>query len=83
MQKIYRIKISGQVQGVGLRWAVREKLAELGLVNGHAENFADGGVKVVFTGEEAPAQKFIDWARQGPPGARVEAVEVEEEALFD
>lgn len=42
--------VHGQVQGVGLRWWIRSRALELGLV-GRAENLADGRVKVVAEGD--------------------------------
>ena len=57
--------LAGQVQGVGLRWWIRERALELGLV-GSAENLEDGRVKVVAEGAAARCREFL--ALLGGPG---------------
>lgn len=69
------ILISGQVQGVGFRYFVKGKLAELG-VSGSIENLPDGRVEAEFEGEESKVKEMIEWCREGPPLAKVSRVEV-------
>lgn len=66
--------VSGQVQGVGLRWATRSQALALGLV-GWAANRPDGRVEVVAEGPAAARAALAGWLRDGPgrPG-RVTAV---------
>jgi acylphosphatase len=70
--------VSGRVQGVGMRWWIRSRALELGLV-GWARNTEDGRVEVVAEGERAAAQELLDLLRApgseavGRPG-RVDAV---------
>ena len=54
----------GRVQGVGLRWWIRSRALELGLV-GLAENLADGRVKVVAEGERDRCAALLA-ALEGP-----------------
>ena len=68
--KHLKLKISGQVQGVGFRWCSYEKFTELGLT-GKAENSRDGGVEIDASGEDFALEKFVEWAGVGPSGARV------------
>ena len=73
--KVY-VRISGQVQGVGFRYAVRGKMNELGIV-GWAENLPDGRVEAEFEGEKDRIDKMLEWCKEGPPLAQVNKVEVE------
>lgn len=75
--KHLKIKIHGQVQGVGFRWCSYEKFTELGLT-GKAENAKDRSVEIDVAGEDFGLEKFVEWARVGPSGARVTNVEVNE-----
>lgn len=67
--------IKGRVQGVFFRAEARRKAEELGLT-GWVRNNPDGAVEAVAEGEVGMVEKFVDWCREGPPQARVSAVEV-------
>lgn len=77
MNKTLQVKISGKVQGVGFRFESHLQMVDLGLV-GKAENLPDGGVEIEVAGEELNLQKFLEWVKNGPEGAKVENVEVKE-----
>ena len=66
--------VHGRVQGVGMRWWIRSRALERGLV-GWARNTDDGRVEVVAEGARAAAEVFLQTLRAGPdrPG-RVTAV---------
>jgi acylphosphatase len=55
----------GRVQGVGMRWWVRSRALEAGLV-GWARNTGDGRVEVVAEGSPAAAAAFLLALRGGP-----------------
>lgn len=74
-----RIRVSGRVQGVFYRDSCRREAERLG-VRGSARNEADGTVTVEAEGEPAAVDALVAWCRQGPPGARVTGVEVEDVA---
>jgi acylphosphatase len=64
--------LSGHVQGVGMRWWVRARALELGLV-GSASNRRDGRVEVVAEGPRAAAEALLALlapARSEHPAAR-------------
>lgn len=68
-------QIFGIVQGVGFRYSTQAQASRLGLV-GWVKNCADGSVELYAEGESAPLQQFVQWLHKGPPGARVERVQV-------
>ena len=65
---------TGRVQGVGFRWFVRETARRLDLA-GWVLNRADGSVEVAAEGSAAQIAALRSAVREGPPGARVDAVE--------
>ncbi len=67
--------ISGLVQGVFFRWETR-KNALKNNVKGWVRNLRDGRVEAVFEGEKEDIEKMIKFCERGPPGAKVEKVEV-------
>lgn len=72
MRRAYRV--TGTVQGVGFRWFSRETATRLGL-RGTVRNVPDGSVEVVAEGPEAAVAELRTRLEEGPPGARVAAVE--------
>ncbi|HET6587623.1 MAG TPA: acylphosphatase [Oleiagrimonas sp.] len=71
-----RFRISGRVQGVFFRASTRERALALGL-SGHAINLDDGRVEVLAYGDETAIETLRQWLHQGPPAAKVQAVESE------
>lgn len=69
--------ITGLVQGVWYRESLREAAERLG-VKGWVRNRLDGSVEAMAHGEAESVATLIDWARQGPPLARVTNVAVRE-----
>ena len=69
-----RLRITGRVQGVGFRDALCREAEGLG-VTGWVRNLADGGVEALAQGDAEALAALLDWARRGPPAARVERVE--------
>ncbi|SDM10847.1 acylphosphatase [Oryzisolibacter propanilivorax] len=75
-----RLHIHGTVQGVYFRQSTVEAARSLGLA-GWVRNRRDGSVETLAVGTPEQVQALIDWAHQGPAAARVERVQVLEEAL--
>jgi acylphosphatase len=73
-----RVVVAGRVQGVFFRDACRSEARAAG-VTGWVRNLADGRVEAAFEGEPAAVGRLVAWARQGPPRALVDEVEVHEE----
>lgn len=70
-----RVIVSGDVQGVFFRDSCRREAAAAG-VSGWVANRRDGKVEAHFEGNHEAVRQLIDWARHGPPGARVADVAV-------
>jgi acylphosphatase len=72
-EETLRLRITGQVQGVGYRlWATRAA-ASLGL-RGWVRNRRDGSVEALVTGRPENVAAMVDAAHKGSPGARVAEV---------
>ena len=71
-----RLTISGQVQGVGFRYALADEARARNL-RGWVRNRRDGSVEAVVAGPDADVEAIIAWARHGPPAAQVTRVAVE------
>jgi acylphosphatase len=73
------VVVRGRVQGVFFRDSVRERAEAVG-VAGWARNRSDGAVEVVLEGPADAVEQVLDFCRRGPSQARVDDVEVGEEA---
>lgn len=73
MDVIIRVVIRGRVQGVGFR-AWTEMTAVEQNLGGWVRNRRDGSVEAVFAGPQDAVVAMLELCRQGPPGARVDAV---------
>lgn len=71
--KQIKLKVSGKVQRVFYRDAIRRKAEELEL-SGFARNEDDGTVTIVAEGQEADLIKLLEAAWQGSPSSKVENV---------
>jgi acylphosphatase len=71
------IRVFGLVQGVGFRASTYRKARELGL-KGYVKNLPSGyEVEIVAEADEDKILDLLEWAKNGPPGARVDKVEYE------
>jgi acylphosphatase len=78
MRLARRYSISGRVQGVGFRFFAQAAAAREGL-HGWVSNTEDGRVEIEAEGEADALGRFERHVSHGPPRARVERVEVEDE----
>ena len=74
-----RVVVSGRVQGVGFRAATQAKAQACG-VAGWVRNRSDGSVEAAFEGDAEAVAALVAFCRSGPRLARIEHVEVREEA---
>jgi len=75
-KKAVRAVVRGRVQGVGFREAAVAEAGRLGAL-GWVRNRDDGSVLVHAEGPEGAVEELVEFLEKGPPGARVESVEVE------
>ncbi len=73
-----KVRVTGRVQGVGFRWWTQQEARRPGLT-GWVRNEDDGSVRALLRGPEDAVGRMLERLRHGPPGARVEHVEVEED----
>jgi acylphosphatase len=70
------LRISGRVQGVGYRDALRRQALACGLA-GWVRNRRDGSVEAVLQGDADSVEDVIAWARRGPPAASVDRLDAQ------
>ena len=71
-----RVKIKGLVHGVSFRSSMAQVASDFG-VRGWVRNVPDGSVEAFLEGDERNVKRVLDWAKLGPPRARVDRLEVE------
>ena len=82
MSTVHRLRITGNVQGVGYRAHARRAAQQLGIA-GWVRNLDDGSVEVQYVlpeeeSEEAELQRrFLAELRRGPRYGRVDAIDEE------
>lgn len=77
VQRRVEVFISGNVQGVGFRAFTQREARKLGL-GGWVTNLADGRVQAEIQGESAKVDALLERLHKGPPGSRVDKLEVKE-----
>ncbi|MCZ0952570.1 MAG: acylphosphatase [Gammaproteobacteria bacterium] len=76
-EQAVRCIVSGRVQGVWYRVTTARQAEQLSL-RGSARNLADGAVEVIAAGDPEAIARLSAWLWDGPSGARVTGVEVQE-----
>jgi acylphosphatase len=74
MDVIVHVVIRGRVQGIGYRAWTEDEARERGIA-GWVRNRRDGSVEALFAGAENDVHAMIEACRQGPPGARIDAID--------
>ncbi|WP_088346221.1 MULTISPECIES: acylphosphatase [Rhodomicrobium] len=77
-RRTVHLRIEGRVQGVYYRAWTAGQAGELRL-DGWVRNRRDGSVEALFHGETEAVADMLARCRKGPPGARVERVEIIQE----
>ena len=69
-----RVVVRGRVQGVGFRFSMIDAARDA-RVAGWVRIRRDGAVEAFVQGEPAAVERMVEWAKRGPPGARVTDIE--------
>ena len=69
------IRVSGRVQGVCFRAYAQKRAIDFGL-SGYVKNMPDNSVYMEAEGADEDVDKLVEWAKQGPPAARVTDIQV-------
>jgi len=71
-----RIRVTGNVQGVGYRWNAAREARSLG-ITGFVKNMPDGSVLIGAEGSREHIAIFLEWCRTGPVHSYVTKVDTE------
>lgn len=74
-QKRIKLFITGDVQGVGYRAWFRREALKSG-VSGWVKNRSDMTVEAVCEGDAEALKRLIELAKQGPPVAQIDNIDV-------
>jgi acylphosphatase len=80
MKRRVRFRVMGRVQGVAFRATARDMAHRLG-VRGWIANLPTGAVEGEAEGDASAVDAFLAWAAKGPPGARVDQLDVDDATL--
>jgi len=72
--------IEGKVQGVFFRDSTRKTATGLN-ITGWVKNLPDGRVGLTATGEPQAIDQLLKWLNQGPPLARVDKLDWQEQEI--
>jgi len=75
MEELLHIVVRGRVQGVGFRSFTEQQARRLGIA-GWVRNRPGGEVELLARLPAGVKERFLAALREGPPAARVEALEV-------
>ncbi len=62
---LYKIHVTGYVQGVGFRWRTVREAGSLG-IKGKVRNLSDGSVYIEAEGTRSQLKRFVEWCKKGP-----------------
>ena len=74
---LFRIQVTGRVQGVGFRWNAARVARNLG-IKGFVKNLPDGSVYIEAEGTGEQLKEYVEWCKRGPGSGYVESVNTEE-----
>ncbi|MEY2924102.1 MAG: hypothetical protein RLZZ337_650 [Bacteroidota bacterium] len=77
--KTQEIRIKGKVQGVYFRASAKQQAQNLG-IRGYVKNEQDGSVLMEVEGDDDAVNHMVNWCKQGPALARVNEIEIKQEA---
>ena len=79
---LYKIRVTGHVQGVGFRWSAANEARKLD-IKGYVKNLSDGSVYLEVEGSEKQLNIFVEWCKKGPGYGFVGSVKTESASLVN
>jgi acylphosphatase len=79
---LYKIYITGRVQGVGFRWSAANEAKNIG-IKGFVKNLSNGNVYIEAEGSREQLNAFIEWCKKGPGFGFVESVSADPAPLVN
>jgi acylphosphatase len=73
---LYKIHITGHVQGVGFRWSAVNEARALD-IKGFVRNLPDRSVYIEAEGSINQLNSFVEWCKKGPGFGFVESVNID------
>jgi len=73
---LFKILVTGQVQGVGFRWSAAKEARTLD-IKGFVRNLSDGSVYIEAEGTLMQLTTFVEWCKRGPTFGYVDSVKVD------
>jgi len=70
---LYKIHVTGRVQGVGYRWCAAIEARNRG-ITGYIKNLPNGGVYIEAEGSKEQLNDYIKWCKVGSGIGHVESV---------
>jgi acylphosphatase len=70
---LYKIHVTGRVQGVGFRWSAANEARYRG-ITGYVKNLSNGSVYIEAEGSEEQLDAYLEWCKKGPGPGYVETV---------
>lgn len=71
------VKIYGRVQRIGFRFCSMQAAYKYN-ITGVVRNMDDGSVYIEAEGENSNIEKFVEWCKIGPIGAKIEKFLIED-----
>ncbi len=73
---LYKITVTGRVQGVGFRHSARSN-ARFNGIKGFVKNEDDGSVYIEAEGTRNQLDEFINWCRKGPGFGHIDDIRID------
>ncbi len=73
---LYKVRITGRVQGVGFRWNTANEARTRG-ITGIIRNLSDGSVYIEAEGAREQLDSFMEWCKRGPGLSRIKTVDID------
>jgi acylphosphatase len=73
---LYKITVTGRVQGVGFRRSAANEARYRG-IKGFVKNLSNGSVYIEAEGSREQLNAYVEWCKKGPGFGSVESVNVD------